>query len=463
MIKKTGLKVFILWIACAFSTAQAIEFIGQAYGITRELAKKQALAALSESIIVDVKSVFESQTYSDGNIEANKKIHSVSELPLLGVDVSCLNKISEFFCNATLNSDRSLKFYLLEINRLQQSISSLNKNQKRENNKHHRYKILNEILTQIEEYNKFKMITRLLGAPGQFDLKLQIAEVQSKILTIEEMAPSLEIAAKILTRELDKYVYFIQPPLPQGSKQATMLSRLMRDKISVLIKSTEQFNQSSHRLKGSYEILSDGIIMTYRVVNNAGSTLATRIVKISPSAYKNISYRPKSIDFEQLLHEGYIVSSDFKASLNTNLGKEDLLFQAGQEIELFVKLNSAGYFYLVSHNTSNNVSYILQINEAKGKRAFVRYINADDANHWVSLDKFEVSKPYGSENLQLIASNKDLINKLPTIEFDAKTELYIVPAKSAKDAVIKTRGLKPKKTSSIKSAETSLSFTTMNK
>ena len=81
--------------------------------------------------------------------------------------------------------------------------------------------------------------------------------------------------------------------------------------------------------------------------------------------------KPKSVNFSQLLHNGYVVSNEFRAELNTNLGKQDLLFTQGQDIELFVKLNSPGYFYIVSHNTQDNTSYLMEINDATGKRAFV--------------------------------------------------------------------------------------------
>jgi len=456
-------KVLILWLVFAFST-QAIELVGDAFGKTREQAKKQAMAALSESLIVEVKSVFESETHSDGYNDASKKIRSVSELPLLGVDVTYINKETEYYCTAFMNSDKSLKLYQTEMMQLDKSIAALNKKQNRqEKNKQQRYKTLNELLAQIEQYNKYQTVARLLGAKMLEDTVLSEAEIRSEILSIEATAPSLDIAAKILTRDLDNSIYFVQPPLPQGSKQATKLSRLMRDKISALISSTEHRERSTNRLKGSYEILKDAISMTYRVVDDSGAILATRIVKISPSAYRNIAYKPKSINFDQLLHDGYVVSNNFKASLDTNQGNEDLLFHAGQNIELFAKLNGAGYFYVVSHNTTDGISYVLELNEAKGKRAFVKYINADDANRWISLGEFEVSEPYGTESLQLIASNKDLVNNLPIVEYDSETELYIVQASSSKDAVMKTRGLKPKKKRSVKSAEASLSFTTMNK
>jgi len=130
---------------------------------------------------------------------------------------------------------------------------------------------------------------------------------------------------------------------------------------------------------------------------------------------------------------------------------------------LLPKLNSPGYFYVASHNTTENMSYLLELNESQGKRAFLRYVNADEVNRWLSLGEFEVTAPFGTENLQLIASSKDLINNLPSVKFDPELELYVVGAKSAEDAVIKTRGLKPKRSKKVKSSEATLTVTMMAK
>ena len=98
--------------------------------------------------------------------------------------------------------------------------------------------------------------------------------------------------------------------------------------------------------------------------------MATRTVKLIPGAYKSYAYKPRTSEFDRLLHEGIIVSNDFKVSINTNRGNENLLFNEGEEVELFVKLNKAGYFYIVSHVHSKNkspVSYILELSEQNNR------------------------------------------------------------------------------------------------
>lgn len=56
--------IFILGLLFVASSVHSLELVGSAYGKKIELAKKNALASLSESLIVEVRSEFHSETYS---------------------------------------------------------------------------------------------------------------------------------------------------------------------------------------------------------------------------------------------------------------------------------------------------------------------------------------------------------------------------------------------------------------
>jgi hypothetical protein len=66
------------------------------------------------------------------------------------------------------------------------------------------------------------------------------------------------------------------------------------------------------------------------------------------------------------------------------------------------------------------------------------------------------------ESLQLIASSKDLIDRLPSCGYDDETQLYVVSRDPSK-AVLNTRAIKKKISKKVKSAEAVLLFTTMKK
>jgi len=121
----------------------------------------------------------------------------------------------------------------------------------------------------------------------------------------------------------------------------------------------------------------------------------------------------------------------------------------------------SGYFYLVGHTKTRGVekSYLLDLQDAPGNRKFINYVNADDANRWISLGEFEVQPPFGIESLQIIASSKDLVDAVPNTSFDGS---YYLISNNLKEGVALTRGLvkKKKKAEKLKPAEAVLMFST---
>jgi len=156
---------------------------------------------------------------------------------------------------------------------------------------------------------------------------------------------------------------------------------------------------------------------------------------------------------------------DFRVSVRSNKGSQDLMFQEGDSLEIYVKLNKPGYFYIVGHTFAGEepFSYLLDLQEeADPPRRFVQFVNADDVNRWISLGEFEIYPPLGLEHLQVIASKEDLVQRLPEYHFDAGSEFYLV-GKDPTDGLAKTRAAKrPKKKSPENySAEALLTYTSV--
>lgn len=471
MKKKDGYlkKSFVCVVFLFFSySSSAFDISVDAYGKTLEQAKKEALASLSESLVVEIKSTFKSLQDSAGQLTASKMISIQSELPLLGVEQDCrlasnLASHSEYVCSALLSSEHSISFYHAELNHLKQQLEPLNSVFRQQQvPAEEYYHVLQKMLLHTQRYNKLLRVAQILSPNMKTAPVITMAQIQNKIFQIERSSPSLNVMAKIISRELPDKLFYIYPALPEQSKQATQLSKSIKDSLQLHIRTTSHPDKADLILRGSYQILDNSINLIYSAVTEDGSIVVSKMSKLAPSAYQGITYLPNSVNFDQLLHEGYVVSNDFKAEINTNLGKNDLLFTQGDSIELFVKLNKSGFFYIVSHNLKDNMSYLLELNEARGNRAFIRFINADDANHWVSLGEFEANPPFGTENLQLIASDNDF-NALPINHYDSDLGLYVLKGKTAQQAVIKTRALTLKGKKNINSAEASLSFTTMKK
>ena len=66
-----------LWLTILFLLSYkiyALQLTGEAHAQTGDKARKQALAALSESLKIEVKSTFQSESRSDGYNAANKSL-----------------------------------------------------------------------------------------------------------------------------------------------------------------------------------------------------------------------------------------------------------------------------------------------------------------------------------------------------------------------------------------------------
>jgi len=210
----------------------------------------------------------------------------------------------------------------------------------------------------------------------------------------------------------------------------------------------------------------EGIDLVYSLVDRNSNSVDSFFIRLTPSSFKEYDIFPKTTSFDKLLREGLVVSNDFKVDINTNRGKNDLLFSRGETVKLLLKINKAGYYYIVGHVVKDDekYSYLLDVNDADGASKFVSFINQDDANKWIEIGEFSVEPPFGVESLQIIASNKDLKNSIPSYNYDSDLGYYFISKDPEKGAMM-TRGLKKADSEKNKSltSEAVLFMTTMDK
>ena len=459
------IRLFILALLFLPLNSFAAILQAEARSTTEQQAKREALAALADSILVNVQS--ESSSYREGSGKHNEelKITSRSDIPLIGVETNIGRKGNDFICKVSLDSSKSGPLYANKIGELQQEVSALNQRISKAHG-NDLYALLTQALTVVEQYEKYRAVYLLLGETQISTLQLTRADIDLQLRALEKAAPSFEIAAQFLTKDMKAEQIFIYPAMPHGSHEVTAFGRVLRDKLSEKLNTVENADKAQNFFKGEYEVLDNSIHVTYRLLDNAGNTLETIVTTLAPAAYQNVQVKPATMDFDRLLHEGVAVNSDFRAQLSTNRGSEDVLFNEKDEVELLVKFNRPGYFYVVGFvaKKNENYAYLLELANADTDRRFVRYVNADDVNKWLSIGKFEASSPFGVESLQLIGSSDDPINRLPSHRPDSKDDLYIT-SNNAKQGITMTRALKPKRSETDKQyqTETVLMFTTMKK
>jgi len=454
-----------LFLLCLPFATHALALKVEARATTEQQAKREALAALADSILVEVKSEVTSNVKGTGERQDEHRISSSSDIPLIGVDLSCVPAGREVLCEARLDSSKSLAIYTRKLEELRREVGELDERIKKiEANS--RYPQLVQLLTLAEQYDKYRAVAQMLGA-AQFTPPAKTrSDIQEQLRVLEKLTPTLDLAAQVISKGLRADALYIYPAAPQGSHEVTAFGRVMRDKLAQQLNPVSSPDKASHFLKGEYEQLDNSIHLTYRLLDNSGNTLETRIAALAPAAYKGVQTKPTTVDFDRLLHDGVVQGNDFKAQLNSNRGSEDVLFDEKEAVELFVKISRPGYFYVVGHvvKKEENFSYLLELSDTDRDRRFIRYANADDVNKWLSIGRFEATPPFGIESLQLIASSDDPINRLPSHQLDKKSELNIT-AKNAQQGITNTRALKPKRSEADKLYQTEavLMFTTMPK
>jgi hypothetical protein len=201
--------------------------------------------------------------------------------------------------------------------------------------------------------------------------------------------------------------------------------------------------------------------------NNIVKTLTTMLAK---SAYKNLNYKAKTKTFDQSINRGFLKSG----KLFVNVGfkgynrDESIDLVGGDIVDIVVKTNKNICYFMVGHVLKENekFSYLLPI--GSDDSLFINRLSGSDINKNITvIDEVPITKPYGSENLQLIASTfskngKCLLN-VPKCEDDEKTGLCIIGGKPSK-VVSNARALNVgAKKIKVEKAEASISWTSFKK
>ena len=460
---------------CAAMIMNAATLTGNGIGDTEDSAKNQALQDLSMKIAVEVKSRIVDFTEEGGVDKASSAteysaniVDVKSEMPVLGAifdtNVKQTNSGKRIWtCTASLDTNTSLPLYEKSLKQLTDKINDNITAAEKKKNKA-KTDIFNTVLTDIEQYNKYATTAIYLGITNPPKPSMTEAEIIAKIKEIQKSADTIDYAGQVIGNKLKKFKnIYLYPIKPTGSNEITPLSVAIRDNIQKYTGYTTKLDAASYILRGKYSMINDGkngISIICYVSDRSNNNLKTVTIDLTPESYADIDYQPKTTDFDKLLHEGFVVSNDFNAQLSTSKGREDLLFESTENVKILLKLNRAGYYYIVGYvyKDDEKFAYLLELNDGTGNRKFVNYINQDDVNKWIELGEFTIEPPYGVESLQVIASTAD-ITTVPAASYDQTSGYYIIGG-TATEEVKATRGLKPKKTDEVFSAEDVLMFTT---
>ncbi|MBE9541945.1 MAG: hypothetical protein IMF01_06465 [Proteobacteria bacterium] len=447
---------------------EARQITGQGYGKTEKEAKREALGDLSLAIQANIQSEFKQLVTviakgGDEDVEttSNKLMQVKSELPILGAEFTLSPLKKEIMAQAILDFE-DIILYEEKLSDFIKEADSYLVMLKKARSSGKEYDTLMSLLALVKQFYKYKIVAVMLNSKKVPDFPITEAEVRERVRRLGIMVKSIDLAAKLISKGIKKEKIYIYPPVTRGSHEVTQFASVVRHNLATYLRTAQSPKDADYFMIGEYEIAKDGIELVYHLSDINFNTIGTKIVTLAPKSYASYETKPKTINFDKLLYEGYVVSGDFRVDVSTDRGRESLLFESDDNVELFVKMNRPGYLYLVGHVIKEKAkySYIIDIQEGVGGRKFIYYINADDVNKWMSLGKFEVIPPFGVESLQMIASSHDLVEHLPSYKYNNKLELFVVD-KNPEKGLMKTRAIKKKIDRKYKLSENVLMFTTM--
>jgi len=463
-------KFKILGALLASSIAlNAITLTAQGYGNNEKESNKEALSSLSGQISVDVKSDFKTYTSviaGDFKKSKEKLVQISSSLPIKGATFQSILKDDMIVTTAKLSSRTAINVYKMEIDRLYRNISNSQDELKFTNDGDIRYKIYLQLLKDIENFNKHKIVATMLEAKNLPSIIITISDVKKEILKLENKLPSIKLASNFLTKGIKEKSIYISAIKPSGSTQVTQFAKILKDTMSNSLKTVKLSNNAKYFLRGNYEILKDSIFITTNLSDQYNNIISTKTVTLDKSAYKNTKYKPTTISFDESLNSGFIKSGKLSVDIgfkgyNRSNGI-DLV--EGDSVDFVVKTNKPMCYFLVGHILNNNFSYVLPI--GSDNSPYINKITGSDVNQNIVIYEGAVMEaPFGSENLQIYSStlSKDGSCSLTPPPCNENNDGYCVIEGKPNQVVKNTRGFSLKKKRKIEKTENSISYTSFPK
>ncbi len=438
------------------------DITGVGYATTKSVAKKEALADLSQSIKSEVRSEFKSISTDEGS-NAKENIKISSNLPILGAEFRESSMGEEFEVNVNLSQRKVGKLYTKKLQTINSEVDSILVEIDKISSSSLKLKLYENLYSLLKDYDRYESVAIILEAKLENRPNITKSKVKSEMAKLSSKIDSLNMATEVLAKSFKQKGIFLYPPLALHSTTVAEFGSVFLQEFKGKLKTSASLSSASYILVGEYTLTKKVMILNYELIDTkTNEVVNSKTININAKAYAGIKTKPKGMDFDALLNSGIVTSSDLKVSLKSNKGSENLLFKENEEVKLLIKLNKMGYIYIVGYTQTKDtkVSYLLELSEGDGDSKFIKFINADDANRWISLGEFVIAKPFGIESLQIIASNKKINSLLPSTKYDEESEYYIV-SKDIKKALVKTRGMHKKKSKKVEMSEDVISFTTM--
>jgi len=462
-------------ITLSILTAMALNattITGIGYADLSNEAKKEALGDLSHKISVDVQSDFKSITSSMGKEyqKSNEKLlHLSSNLPILGVSFQELVDNTLVKSTATLDSMTAINLYTLELKRLRRNIEQSILDIETTKDDTLKYEILNQLLNDVENFNKHKIVATLLKATNLPLLSITKSEIRTKLHKYIQNTPSLKIASMLLSKNITQSNIYISAIRVNGSKDITQFAKLLKSEISTQLDTVKIPSKAIYFLRGRYEILKDKIFISTTLSDRNNKILQTNTVSLQASAYENTHYKPRTKTFDASLNSEYIKSDTLSVQVGfRGYNRTDGIdLYKGDKVDIIIKTNKPICYFLLGHTLKENDKFSQVLPIGSDNSPFINRITGDDVNKNISIaDDVPIASPYGSENLQVFASTFTKKGTCPLVvpNTDENKDGYFVIQGKPTKVVSQTRALNmSQKRLKVEKSEASISFTSFER
>ncbi|MBN1407918.1 MAG: DUF4384 domain-containing protein [Calditrichaceae bacterium] len=486
---------FILLVVLSLGFAQgkkypsALYLVGEGYAENTSnpedgtIAKERAMSDLANQIQASVKSEFVSELTEASNsiVEyAESKVNVISDMKIEGVRWETFDQGEFIMAQAILSKDEAAELYYERTKELQKQIDANMNRVTSLMGSGDNDRALMELFATSKLFNQLEqniLIYMILGGRNQKELKptFSRSHLDDHIYKLTETdINSFDDAINGLCFQISKQIQpgqkiTVFPFDFQDTAFGSALSDYIRQQINFNLNKFIKFQQgkiepgSEKRegltIAGNYWLRASLMEIILLIYDESGSAIGSARVEfpISFAEKVGVAYKPQNfVDAsaeDKLFSKSEVVYGDLNVDFWTNKGDQNIIFRGGEEMHLYVRLNTPAYLRFIYH-LANGMRTPLYTSY---------YIDQSKVNKIVELpDVFECAPPFGVEKLQMFASTEELPDlNLKTVEIEG--ESYDVLADDLGEFLAKTRGFVKKKTGMVKKAERVLTITTVAK
>lgn len=445
-------------------------------------AKERAMGDLANQIQANVNSEFVNQvTESAQSLSeyAQSKIKVISKMHIEGAQYEVHKSKDYITVRAILRKDEATELYAAKTKKL---ITSLQAQMQRVNKliqSGENEQALSQLFEASKLFNEVEqnlIVYMILGGmnPDALQPKLSRADLDDKIFKLtkkdfhsfDDVLNGLcfQIAKQIKSGE--KVTVF--PFQFQNTAFGSQLSDYIRQQIYFHLpkfirfqqgKVDEQGKTKGIQITGSYWLHGEQAELLATLFDEKGVTFGSARIKF-PTRFLDetqVAYKPQNfaeaMSEKQYFAKNEVVYGDLKLEFWTNKGSENLIFKEGEQMKLFVRVNTPAYVRFIYHLANGMRTPLIDS----------YYIDQSKVNKVVEIAAgYDIvcAPPFGVEKLQVFASSEPF-PKLQVTSTRIEGEEYTVLADDLQKFLQKTRGFIRKKPQSVKSAERVITITTV--